>query len=141
MADRVRFEIFIPAHYTTLETRDGRRVEVEYEVDRRQLQRFMDAAFHQFGGITEPNPFAGVPYQGRWRSPESHELFVDDIKYILIMVNLRQARAALQFFRTWKRRLEERLHQDVILINFWQVQSWDMPSPPRQTRKPRAEQA
>jgi hypothetical protein len=120
MADYLRFEIYVPRIYAAdAESETGGTV---YSLDPELIQTFIDDTVAHFGGVMQANPYAPTPYKGWWHSSREDKIMVDSLTYLLILVRIDQAEAAIEFFTSWKSRLEAATRQDVILVTYYPVQ-------------------
>lgn len=125
MAEYTRFEAYIPTYYTTSEndSQSGEPVEAVHMVDPRMIRRFVDDTLTVYQGITQSNPAATAPFKGWWQPRAGAPVTVDHLIYVFGLVTMTQFDEALEHFATWKRTLEEAIHQDIILIMYYPVQT------------------
>jgi hypothetical protein len=122
MADYIRFEVYIPRVYaadTSGEESAGSKV---FSLDPELIRAFIEETIARYGGVMEANPHAPTPYKGWWHSAREGKIVVDSLTYLIILVRIDQADAALGYFSRWKERLEAATHQDVILVTYYPVQ-------------------
>lgn len=122
MADYIRFEVYIPRIYSA-DAPNADAVETAvYSLDPDLIRAFINETIQQYGGVMEANPHAPTPYKGWWHSTRENKIVVDSLTYLVILVRIDQADAAIDYFSTWKERLEAATHQDVILVTYYPVQ-------------------
>jgi hypothetical protein len=114
MAYYLRFEVLVPIEYTDLATGERR------SVPHRELYQFCARIYKVYGGLTEANPIAPPPFRGYWRDEGKVE--VDELTCITVLVPSRDQQKALRDFTRWKRQLEKRYNQQIILVMYYPVQ-------------------
>jgi hypothetical protein len=114
MAHYLKFETLVPAEYTNLATSE-RRV-----VPRREIIQFCLRISKTYGGLTESNPTGPPPFRGYWQGEKRIE--VDELTTIMVLVRSRDQERAIRDFTRWKRQLEQRYNQQLILVMYHPVQ-------------------
>ena len=122
MADYIRFEVYIPRVYAADSDGADRQDAAVYSLDPDLIRAFIEETIDRYGGVMEANPHAPTPYKGWWHSTREDKIVVDSLTYLIILVRIDQADAALDYFSGWKERLEAATHQDVILVTYTPVQ-------------------
>ena len=113
MAHYVRFEVYLP-------TRFKDATGLEKSITDQEIGEFCEKVRALFGGYTESSPVATPPFKGWWVTKGAP--VVDFLIFIFTLVKLEREEEAKKFFEKWKRTLEERLSQEVILITFYPIQ-------------------
>lgn len=125
MAHYVRFEIYLPVAFTTLE-RDpttGKESRVVRMLDPRLIARFIAEARRNYKGITQANPLATAAFKGWWQPDPDQPVTVDYLTYLFGLVRVDQADDAETFFNAWKSEFEKEAGQKVVLLLFYPVQT------------------
>ena len=122
MADYIRFEVYIPRVYAADNAGEEPLEATVYSLDPALIRAFIEETIERYGGVMEANPHAPTPYKGWWHSTREDKIVVDSLTYLIILVRIDQADAALDYFGGWKERLEAATHQDVILVTYTPVQ-------------------
>ncbi|HEV3311959.1 MAG TPA: hypothetical protein VG815_15725 [Chloroflexota bacterium] len=120
MAEYLRFEFYIPSIFRVdVANANPPRVDV-HETDPLVIEEFVRETIARFGGVTQANPAASAPFKGWWQSrrDSTRRITVDYLTYVFGLVRIDQQDEALDHFRGWKRKLEERTFQDVILVTY-----------------------
>src|SRR3954471_8587614 len=101
MADYVRFEVYVPRHYTFR----GKR----HTVDPVLLQTFIQETISKYQGLTQSSPAAGPMYMGWWQQRPDGPITVDFLSLIFGLVKDFEFNEGLAHFTSWKERLEKGL--------------------------------
>jgi hypothetical protein len=122
-AEYIRFEIYIPVQYeitlTNEQTGDTRSITRALDMD--EVKRFIAATGKRYQGITQANPIAPSPYKGWWQASPRAPISIDRLTYLFGLVRLGREEDAIRHFTRWKRKFEESLDQDVILVTYYPV--------------------
>lgn len=123
MAEYIRFEIYVPTYYTTMETdsHTGKVSEVTHRVDPITIADFVEATLTEFHGITQANPVAAAPFKGWWQARAGGPVAVDFLTHLFGLVRFSDEARALTHFTSWKAKLEAAAHQEVILVVYYPV--------------------
>lgn len=119
MAEYTRFAFLLPTFYRT-EGADG---PVIHQVDAALIQRFFNATVARFRGLSDSGSEVGPLYAGYWRETMAADMEIDELTYAFCLVKRSDTERALRFFAGWKRRIEEGLHQEIILVLHSPVQT------------------
>lgn len=124
MSHCTRFEVYLPLLYT-VEEQDGEGLPVmkTYGLDARLVARFTAVIRSQYHGVTQAHPENAPALKGWWQQSRGGGIDIDHITYLHCLVRTDQTDGALTFFNRWKNRLEDRLHQKVILMVHYPVQT------------------
>lgn len=114
MAHYVRFEVYVPTEYVDAST--GER----HEVPPIEILRFCNRICRTYGGATQANPSAPPPLRGYWNNAGLIE--IDDLTIVMVLVPLRSQQTAVRDFTRWKRQLERRYNQKIVLVIYHSVQ-------------------
>ena len=125
MAPYTRFEIYIPVVYTAKEYDQPSGTErlVTHSLDSQLIQLFINEVTERFHGVTQANPVAPTPYKGWWQAGPKRQLEVDFLTFLFGLVRIDESEVAQKLFERWKQQFESGLHQDVILVLFYPVQT------------------
>jgi hypothetical protein len=120
LAEYVRYDVYIPVQYWVIKKDPVTRAVLERiprTTDELLIDAFVAACVDEFGGATRfhPRP-APYPYKGLWRESSTSEFEVDRLTAVFVLVKSHDEERALPFFTDWKRRLERRTHQKIILV-------------------------
>ena len=127
MAEYVRFEVYIPVHYTvTKRIKGGKQQKVMHALDEKTVIQFIRACCQKYSGATRANPATAAPYQGWWREEgeeEEKEPSIDYHTYVFILVRDYQTNEALAFFDEWEKKLAKKTEQKKILVTYHPVKT------------------
>lgn len=98
----------------------GRLRTVSHTVDPALVRQFVHDTVEKFGGATQANPLAAVPYRGLWQA-QPGSVSIDYLTYLFGLVRMDRSEEALEHFGAWKGKLEAALRQDLILIVYFPV--------------------
>lgn len=123
MAEYVRFDIYIPVVYQipVADPVTGQTYLEDKFLDRGLVKRFIKACYKNFQGVTQANPDAPHAYRGVWQDQGGSSVETDELTIIFVLVKAHHSRQALRFFENWKKALEQRTNQQVILITYYTV--------------------
>lgn len=125
MAQYTRFEVYVPVVYTTLE-RDpdsGDEVETKHSTPDALLDRLVNETLDKYRGITEFSRINAAPYKGWWQKKSGAPISVDYLTFFVCLVEVDQTSEAVSYFNKWKAELERDIHQHVILVLYYPVQT------------------
>jgi hypothetical protein len=125
MAQYTRFEIYIPVVYSIREADQysGTERSVKHSLDSELVQTFIEEMTGRFHGVTQSNPLAPAPYKGWWQSKAGRKIDVDFLTLLFGLARIDESEEAQRLFGRWKAKFESTLHQDVILVLFYPVQT------------------
>ena len=125
MAQYTRFEIYLPVHYTvrTIDRATGVSRQRPYALGTKQIEAFLRACRRRYGGVTRVHPRVPAMYKGWWQPDPHSRVEIDHLTSIFVLVRIDQEDDAIRFFERWRQRLAERLHQQVILVTYYPVQT------------------
>lgn len=125
MAHYVRFEVYVPVHFTTVEesAETGGKVLIKHSLDSELVSEFANEAVLRFGGVTQAHPAGGPPYRGWWWSDTQRQLMPDDVTYLFTLVEISRLDEAEEFFSLWQTRFAKEMSQEVILVVRWPIQT------------------
>ena len=113
MAHYVKFEVYLPTKF-----KDS--AGSEKSIEDKEIKDFCEKIRNKFGGYTESNPVTTPPFKGWWLSKDV--IHIDFLIFIFTLVKLEDENKAKEFFEDWKRMLEARFNQEIILISFYPIQ-------------------
>ena len=122
MTDYIRFEIYVPRIFEAAATEGGASDTAVYNLDPDLIQAFIDETINKYGGVMQANPHAPTPYKGWWRSTRDNKIVVDSLTYLLVLVRIDKSDDAIEFFTSWKSKLEAATNQDIILVTYYPLQ-------------------
>lgn len=73
-----------------------------------------------YGGVTLSNPAGPPPLRGYWEDKGRVE--IDELMAIMVLVPLSQQQRAVRDFTRWRRQLEHRYHQKIVLVMYHPVE-------------------
>lgn len=119
-SEYIRFEVYVPTQYRveTTDPSSGQISEEIHALDSTVLRSFLNATMRAYGGVTQSNPVSAAPYKGWWRARPGSPVFIDYLTYVFGLARMDQQDLAISHFDTWKTKLEQTLHQHIILIVF-----------------------
>jgi hypothetical protein len=124
MSHCTRFEVYLPVLYTVEEKNEsGLPIIKTYGLDSKLVARFTGIIRSQYHGVTQAHPESEPALKGWWQQSRGGPIDVDHLTYLHCLVRTDQTDGALTFFNRWKNRLEARLHQKVILVVHYTVQT------------------
>lgn len=113
----VLFNMYVPQRYTvTTKNVDGTTSSQAHTTSLVLLREFSQSTVKKFQGLTQSNPYATPPLLGVWREDSESEASTDLLVYFNCIVPAEEAETAREHFIYWKGRLEEELHQTIILL-------------------------
>src|ERR1700722_2946108 len=118
MAHYVRFEIYIPVVYVTLEVISpaSQTRRVRHAMDALLIAQFIAETVAKYKGITQSHPASPTPYKGWWREKVDSPVDIDHLTYLFGLVGVDEDEDAREFFTSWKTRIEGAENQNDVLV-------------------------
>jgi hypothetical protein len=110
MAHYIRYEVYLPVRYHDPGSRTVRSIEPT------ELTEFLDVVAQKYHGYTQANPMTAPPFRGVWEGE------VDELIFAFVLVPSSDADTSLADFTRWKSELEQRYHQQIVLVIYFPVQ-------------------
>lgn len=129
MAHCVRFEIYLPAIFKTVEI-DSESGEVHERVKNlpdEEIDEFVGETCSQFGGMTRAHPVTPPLFEGYWLEDPEGDVIIDDLTYMYGLVPFEEQENAKTFFEEWKSKFESTLDQEFVLVVYHAVQTIGSP--------------
>jgi hypothetical protein len=104
----------VPAEYVDRATGERRFVSPG------EIYQFCNRMRRAYGGYTQANPIAPPLFRGYWE--DAGRVEIDELTLVMVLVPSRDQQKALRDFTRWKRQLEQRYNQQIILVMFYPVQ-------------------
>lgn len=117
MAHYLRFEVYVPSDYVDATTGERRHIPPI------EVVRFCNLICKSYGGVTQTHPVAPPPLRRYWKN--SGMIEVDDLTVVTVLVPLRDQERAVRDLSRWKRQLERRFNQKLVLVMYHPVQTLD----------------